>query len=118
SILRLRSWGSCKEVYRSPGFFDKYYSKEKYESAKFLQGEHMVLKSLAVLVASALFSLASAQSIVPPTDAKSKVDKIFAQLNKPDSPGCAVGVGIGPTTVLTAGYGMADLEHNVPITPT
>ena len=55
---------------------------------------------------------------MPPTDAKAKVDKIFAQFNKPDSPGCAVGVGIGPATVLTAGYGMADLEHNVPITPT
>jgi CubicO group peptidase (beta-lactamase class C family) len=78
----------------------------------------MVLKNLAVLVASSIFSLASAQSIVPPTDAKSKVDKIFAQFSKPDSPGCAVGVGIGPATVLTAGYGMADLEHNVPITPT
>jgi CubicO group peptidase (beta-lactamase class C family) len=72
----------------------------------------------AVLFATATVSAASAQPVTPPADAKAQVDKIFARFNKPDSPGCAVGVGIGPTTVLTAAYGMADLEHNVPITPT
>ncbi len=74
--------------------------------------------AVAILIALVIFPLALAQSVVPPADAKVKVDEIFAKFNKPDSPGCAVGVGIGPTTVLTAGYGMADLEHNVSITPT
>jgi CubicO group peptidase (beta-lactamase class C family) len=67
------------------------------------------------------FLLASAmtfaQSISTPPDPRARVDKIFERFNSTDSPGCAVGVGIGATTVLSAGYGMADLEHNVPITP-
>ena len=33
------------------------------------------------------------------------------------TPGCAVGVATGGTPVLAKGYGMADLEHDVPIAP-
>ena len=36
---------------------------------------------------------------------------------RPDSPGCSVGVSRGVTTVLERGYGTASLEHGVPITP-
>jgi CubicO group peptidase (beta-lactamase class C family) len=69
------------------------------------------------LIASAMIPLALAQTIGTPPDARARVDKIFERFNRTDSPGCAVGAAIGATTVLSAGYGMADLEHNVPITP-
>jgi uncharacterized protein (TIGR03067 family) len=46
-----------------------------------------------------------------------KVDALFAEWAKPDSPGCAVAVVRGGRVLYAKGYGMADLEHNVPITP-
>src|SRR5260370_15050750 len=45
-----------------------------------------------------------------------EVDRIFSSFNT-HTPGCAVGVARQGTAVLKAGYGMADLERNVPITP-
>lgn len=50
--------------------------------------------------------------------ANPRVDSIFASFDKPDSPGCAVAVVDGGRTVFANGYGMASLEHDVPITPT
>ena len=47
-----------------------------------------------------------------------KVDKLFAQWDKPDSPGCALGVIRNGQFVYKRGYGMANLEYNIPITPT
>ena len=58
-----------------------------------------------------------AQKLSAPADAKAKVDQVFAKFAGPASPGCAVGTSIGGDVVLQSGYGMADLEHNVSITP-
>jgi CubicO group peptidase (beta-lactamase class C family) len=68
-------------------------------------------------LAALLSSLTFAQRITPPADAQAKVDRIFARYNSTSTPGCAVAAGIGGETVLSAGYGMADLEHDVRITP-
>ena len=46
-----------------------------------------------------------------------RADQIFAQYNSTHSPGCAVGVSRNGRTILSRGYGMADLESGVPITP-
>jgi CubicO group peptidase (beta-lactamase class C family) len=46
-----------------------------------------------------------------------QVDKIFAQFDKPDSPGCALAVIRDGQIVYKRGYGMADLDHDVPIKP-
>src|SRR5215470_14725978 len=45
------------------------------------------------------------------------VDAMFADLTKPGSPGCAVGVYRDGKIVLGKGYGFANLEDSVPITP-
>lgn len=45
-----------------------------------------------------------------------RVDEIFAPWDRDDSPGCAVAVLHGGEVVHAKGYGMADLEHGVPIT--
>jgi CubicO group peptidase (beta-lactamase class C family) len=47
----------------------------------------------------------------------SKVDALFAQWDKPGAPGAAVAVVKGDRLLHAKGYGMADLEHDVPITP-
>ena len=46
-----------------------------------------------------------------------KVDAIFARYDKPDSPGCALGVIKDGKLVYTRGYGMANLENNIPNGP-
>ena len=42
---------------------------------------------------------------------------MFAEWNRPDSAGCGVGVSRTGTVVFERGYGMANLEDKVPITP-
>ena len=46
-----------------------------------------------------------------------RVDKLFAEWNRADAPGCAVGVSRNGAIVYEHGYGMANLERHVPITP-
>ena len=53
----------------------------------------------------------------PSLDLSAKVDALFAQWDNPRSAGCAVGVIRDGRLVYEHGYGMADLEHGVPITP-
>ena len=45
------------------------------------------------------------------------IDAVFAEWDKRDSPGCVVGVFRDGKIVHAKGFGMADLEHDVPITP-
>lgn len=66
----------------------------------------------ASLVTVILAGPLAAQSTNP------RVDSIFAAFDKRDSPGCAVAVSDGGRTVFAKGYGMASLEHDLPITPT
>ncbi len=49
--------------------------------------------------------------------ANARVDSVFAQYAKPDSPGCALGVFRNGQIAYSRGYGMANLELGVPITP-
>jgi CubicO group peptidase (beta-lactamase class C family) len=44
-----------------------------------------------------------------------RVDKIFAPWDNPSSPGCALGVIKNGELIYTRGYGMANLEHDVPL---
>lgn len=50
-----------------------------------------------------------------PPDKRADVDRLFSSFNT-HTPGCAVGVARNGIVILKAGYGMADLERNVPIT--
>jgi CubicO group peptidase (beta-lactamase class C family) len=44
-----------------------------------------------------------------------KVDQLFAQWDKPDSPGCALAVIQNGEVIYKRGYGMANLEYDIPI---
>jgi len=46
-----------------------------------------------------------------------EVSAIFADLDRDDGPGAAVGVLLDGEVVHRAGYGMANLDHGIPITP-
>lgn len=46
-----------------------------------------------------------------------RIDSIFAQWDKPDSPGCALALIQDGAIVYQRGYGSANLEYDIPITP-
>jgi CubicO group peptidase (beta-lactamase class C family) len=53
-----------------------------------------------------------------PADSMSaRIDEIFAERNRQDAPGCGVGISRNGVPVYERGYGMANLELDVPITP-
>jgi CubicO group peptidase (beta-lactamase class C family) len=45
-----------------------------------------------------------------------RVDRLFAKWDKPDSPGCALAVIQNGEIIYKRGYGMANLEYDIPIT--
>ena len=49
--------------------------------------------------------------------APAAVDEVFSDFAKPGSPGCAVAVYRDGKIILEKGYGLANIEENVPITP-
>jgi CubicO group peptidase (beta-lactamase class C family) len=66
-------------------------------------------KALLTLALVGFPELIWAQTVSP-------IDPVFERWRH-DTPGCAVGVSQGGKTVLEKAYGMANLEHAVPITP-
>src|SRR6267378_4456090 len=54
---------------------------------------------------------------VPAVDLTTRVDKLFERWNRTDSPGCALSVMKDGHVIYKHGYGMANLDHNVTITP-
>jgi CubicO group peptidase (beta-lactamase class C family) len=74
---------------------------------------------IAVAVVAAASSVAATCSGSPqtesPSSAEARVDEIFADYDDTLSPGCAVGVVRDGEFVLRRGYGMANLEHRVPL---
>ena len=69
-----------------------------------------------MVAALAALSLAPAEGAAQ-DDAESRVDRAFAAWDRDDSPGCAVGALEGGEFVFRKGYGTADLDDGVPITP-
>lgn len=75
--------------------------------------------SILLLIAGALVAVASsAQKAAMDTGGlERKVDQVFAAFDKPDSPGCALGVVRDGEFIYKRGYGEASLELGVPLTP-
>lgn len=68
---------------------------------------------VAVLVMA--LALAQVAAAPPAVDARA-IDAVFADYDKPGSPGCMVGVVRDGRLVFSRGYGRANLEHDVPFT--
>jgi CubicO group peptidase (beta-lactamase class C family) len=76
------------------------------------------LTGSSTAVAAALLILAPARlQAQQPKRAEARVDSLFAEWAAPGSPGAAVAVLRDGEIVLERGYGSAQLEHGVPITP-
>jgi CubicO group peptidase (beta-lactamase class C family) len=65
----------------------------------------------------ALSSATPISSQSAPPAWRTGVDKVFATWDTRDSPGCALGIYKDGAILYERGYGMADLEHDVPISP-
>lgn len=66
-----------------------------------------------------LSTFAVAQAPQPATESASeRIDALFRAMDSMVSPGCAISVMRDGEIVYRRGYGMADLDHDVPITPT
>ena len=44
------------------------------------------------------------------------IDKIFDQYTRPNTPGCVLGIGRDGATLYERGYGMSNLEYDIPLT--
>ncbi len=71
----------------------------------------LILASACLLL---LCSFVSAQTLNP--SQITRIDAVFSDYAKPDSPGCALGIYRNGAITYAHGYGMASLELRVPIT--
>lgn len=70
-----------------------------------------LLFTLGIMAAAGTVSAQSEQDSLT-----AKVDELFTEWNKPDSPGAAIAIIKDGSVVYKSGYGCANLEHNIPIT--
>ena len=75
-----------------------------------------------IIITSALIAALSAGvlgfvAVGAQTPAGTKVDEIFKEFTAPGSPGCTAGVYQGARIVYKGAYGMANLDHDVTLTP-
>jgi len=77
-----------------------------------------VLFQFAAVAGAISLSVAARAAAQPlPADQRQLVDNVFAAYDKADTPGCALAVYRGGEIAYARGYGLASLEHRVPITP-
>ncbi|MEX1129998.1 MAG: serine hydrolase domain-containing protein [Vicinamibacterales bacterium] len=74
----------------------------------------MLMSSLAGAV---LWTLASLPGQSPAAPDPAKIDAVFAAYDKAISPGCALAVYQGDAVAYRKAYGMANLDHDIPLTP-
>jgi CubicO group peptidase (beta-lactamase class C family) len=75
----------------------------------------LALAAISLLLSSGIL----AQTPLPvPESLPAKVDAVFQKMDSIVSPGCALSVMKDGKIVYERGYGIADLDHNVSITPT
>lgn len=78
----------------------------------------MRLRQCSTAAGATLALILSAAATAQPIEQTraGQIDALFSRFNN-TTPGCAVGVEKDGSPVFSKGYGMADLEHGVPITP-
>ena len=72
-------------------------------------------KGICFLLFVGLYNTLIAQSV--PDSLSKKIDGLFSRWNSPNGPGCAIGIVRNDTLIYAKGYGTANLEYNIPITP-
>jgi CubicO group peptidase (beta-lactamase class C family) len=73
--------------------------------------------TVTMLAAGLLLLAPSTRADEKSAERERKVDQLFAVFDKPDSPGCALGIVQNGEFVYKRGYGKGSLELGVPLTP-
>ena len=76
-----------------------------------------MLRTRAVSMALALATIAGGGSVQAQGSQSARVDEIFKEFSAPGSPGCTVGAYQGARIVHRGAYGMANLDHDVRLSP-
>jgi CubicO group peptidase (beta-lactamase class C family) len=83
-----------------------------------LHHQNQLMRAIWVLYVFLAASPVALPQTVPghpsPESIQREVDKLFAPWDKHDTPGCALAVLKNGTALYMRGYGMADLEHDIP----
>lgn len=74
-------------------------------------------RSIATLPLCLFASVLGAQSVPLPAPLAARVDSVYSRFTATGSPGCALGVVRGGRLDYARGFGLASIEHGVPITP-
>lgn len=71
----------------------------------------------SVLLLSICITVSSVSAQPLSNEQSKRIDSVFAEFSRPGSPGCALGLYQRGKMLYTKGYGLANIENNVPITP-
>ena len=77
---------------------------------------HVVAVILLAIMLAVIFGTRGARATQPRAEWP-EVDAVFADVTVPGSPGCALGIFQDGKIIYERGYGLASVEHGVPITP-
>lgn len=77
----------------------------------------MRIKALSLFFFVFFFKTNTVSSQSLPDSTIKKIDKLFEGWNNKNSPGCAVGIVKNDSLIFAKGYGMANLEYGIAITP-
>src|SRR5215208_3133766 len=72
---------------------------------------------LALVAAASVVATAGASAQQPNDSVRTRIDRLFAQYSAKDGPGCSAATSLNGRTIFEAGYGAANIEADVPITP-
>lgn len=96
-------------------------TREQLAGSSRAQAMTQATSAAAAIVASialvAAITLPAAAQHVPSAHVLARTDSIFAPMDTPTTPGCAVSVMQQGAIAFERGYGMANLEYGIPITP-
>ena len=76
-----------------------------------------IAAGLALAASSLSFAGVAAGQVYPQTDLAAQVDELFAEWDTEVSPGAAVGIFKEGRIIYARGYGIANLDYGIPITP-
>ena len=77
----------------------------------------MILRCTLTLFAWLLFFNSASGQNYPQTQLTAQVDELFAQWDQEHAPGATIGIYQDGKIVYAQGYGTANLDHNIPLTP-
>jgi CubicO group peptidase (beta-lactamase class C family) len=114
-LRRLRE----RAVVRQVGTDLYYVDQESWNAVRRMRRRtaSVMVAIVLAIVFSIVFGARRARAQEPSRIDWTAVDSVFGQWNRKSSPGCAVGVFRNGQIMYERGYGMADLENDIPITP-